>query len=183
MERSSAADVVGIFPNEEAVYRLVDAILFEQNDEWSVQRARYMTLKTIATLSDDATVSLPAFPGQTAGERNEAAGSHTTAGDTIHFQKEIAFLGIIESSPALVRPSEGISRAERFVRTLKEKPALGHDLRNGLRTPTGAAGAPRNLQHQLFDRTPRLHDPDSKPVASPPSWLRGFSRGSFIVYQ
>jgi hypothetical protein len=65
----------------------VGAILLEQNDEWSVQRARYMTLETIATLSDDATVSLPAMadwnPGQAAGERNEAAGFYTTAGDTI----------------------------------------------------------------------------------------------------
>src|SRR5246500_3718755 len=54
-------DVVGIFPNEEAIYRLVGAILLEQNDEWSVQRARYMTLETIATLSDDAAASLPAM--------------------------------------------------------------------------------------------------------------------------
>ena len=54
-------EVVGIFPNEDAVVRLIGAILLEQNDEWAVQRARYMTLETIAPLSDDPTVSLPAI--------------------------------------------------------------------------------------------------------------------------
>jgi putative transposase len=53
-------DVVGIFPNEDAITRLVGAILLEQNDEWAVQRARYMTLETIAPLSDDPLVSLSA---------------------------------------------------------------------------------------------------------------------------
>jgi putative transposase len=52
-------EVVGIFPNEAAITRLVGAILLEQNDEWSVQRARYMTLETMTGLSDDPLVSLP----------------------------------------------------------------------------------------------------------------------------
>ena len=54
-------EVVGIFPNEAAIVRLVGTILIEHNDEWAVQRARYMTLETIAPLSDDPAVSLPAI--------------------------------------------------------------------------------------------------------------------------
>jgi putative transposase len=53
------SDVVGIFPNEAAVTRLIGAVLLEQNDEWAVQRARYMSLETIAPLSDDPAVSPP----------------------------------------------------------------------------------------------------------------------------
>ena len=52
-------EVVGIFPNEAAIIRLVGAILLEQNDEWAVQRSRYMTVETLAPLSDDPLVTLP----------------------------------------------------------------------------------------------------------------------------
>jgi putative transposase len=52
-------EVVGIFPNEDAITRLVGAVLLEQNDEWAVQRSRYMTLESIAPIGDDPLVSLP----------------------------------------------------------------------------------------------------------------------------
>ena len=52
-------DVVGIFPNEAAIYRLVGALLLEQNDEWALQR-RYMTLETLAEVGDNPVVSLSA---------------------------------------------------------------------------------------------------------------------------
>jgi len=51
-------EVVGIFPNDDAITRLVGAILLEQNDEWAVQR-RYLTLETLAPVSDAPPVSLP----------------------------------------------------------------------------------------------------------------------------
>jgi putative transposase len=54
-------EVIGIFPDEDAIVRLIGAILLEQNDEWAVQRARYMTLETIAPMSDDPAVSFPAI--------------------------------------------------------------------------------------------------------------------------
>jgi putative transposase len=48
------------FPNDDAITRLVGAILLEQNDEWTVQRGRYITLETIAQLSEDPILSMPA---------------------------------------------------------------------------------------------------------------------------
>ena len=41
------ADVVGIFPNEASIIRLIGAVLLEKNDEWQLQH-RYMQVEAMA---------------------------------------------------------------------------------------------------------------------------------------
>ena len=42
-------NVVGIFPNEQSIIRLIAAVLMEQNDDWQTQH-RYMQVKAMAEL-------------------------------------------------------------------------------------------------------------------------------------
>jgi transposase-like protein len=44
------ADVVGIFPNEASITRLIGAVLLEQNDEWLLQ-CRCMQIEGVAELT------------------------------------------------------------------------------------------------------------------------------------
>jgi len=52
------ADVVGIFPNDAAVIRLVGALMLEQSDEWAVSR-RYFSLESLTRLVDTHLAQLP----------------------------------------------------------------------------------------------------------------------------
>ena len=56
-------DIVGIFPNKAAITRLIGAILLKQSIVGATQHARYVTLETIGSVSDNPTVRLPAVAG------------------------------------------------------------------------------------------------------------------------
>jgi transposase-like protein len=54
------ADVIGIFPDDAALVRLVGALMIGQTDEWAVGR-RYPSLESLAHLDDTEPRQLPAL--------------------------------------------------------------------------------------------------------------------------
>ena len=104
--------VIRVFPGEAAIVRLVGAIQLEQNDEWAVQRRRYMTQECVAPLSDDPIVGLPTWPPDRSGPAAAAprAGTCATVGSagtrSVFADRRIPGLGAASVGKLLV-PASG----------------------------------------------------------------------------
>lgn len=72
-------DVVGIFPNDEALLRLAACVLIEAHDEWQVSDRRYLSEQSMAQLSPPAPTALPArHDGNPQLSDDTTAGTPTT---------------------------------------------------------------------------------------------------------
>ena len=67
--REDGTDVVGVFPNDAAIDRLVTAVIVE-HDEWTVGKCRYLSETSMARLRQSATPTV----GTAAKGRKRLAG-------------------------------------------------------------------------------------------------------------
>jgi hypothetical protein len=97
-------------------YNVVDLVnRLEQNDEWAVQRARYVTLETIAPVSDDLTVNLPVirrltYPAHVGHRGDHHQLCHATGHDPV-------YSAAVGGYPELVCRSRGFKRGWRTIYT------------------------------------------------------------------
>lgn len=77
-EIKRCTDVVGIFPNDASITRVVGALLLEHNGGWSPQR-RYVQLEGLQNLSENQAARLSAVVSRARVQTS----SHTTSRDAI----------------------------------------------------------------------------------------------------
>ena len=119
-------DVVGVFPNDAAIDRLVTAVIVEQHDEWAVAERRYLSGTSMARLRQSEAPAPPATatgPSSWPSENRPLRGSRTPAEHRGRIEvRPDALVHPVPAMPTIISPEIAFSTTSRDVIGLRSHP-------------------------------------------------------------
>lgn len=164
------ADVLGIFPNDGSIIRLIGAVLLEANDEWALQH-RYIQIKAMAELTPPSADTVPTQLSTVAASSKATSATpqspprrRTSPQKALHYALAVKFQSDVQGTP-YVKPPASLLRGFGLDRKLCSRVLLALE-RAGLIEVRRSPG--RTAQVKLLDPATPGFDPSAWDRPSPP---------------